>query len=500
MSFQEITKISSRVLVSAEQLPIFLLPDISGDLISILPLAWELQKRGNKRQIYVWHDPEPSPAGQSLASYAEKIRDEIAALLPIGPCFVGGFSFGGSVASVVAKKLAEIGREVALFIADTPSIECSQSFLQAGNPLATKELISIFHYAAVLAYQHMNQELPPLNLEPLENLSQQAIEEQISFLRQFFITRVEAHTDLYAELSQRLAAVSQNLLNLIQHRIKAAPLLLSRISIFLSQETQEKYSFYGLNVKKSWTNYCPEGEVTDLNPSTHFSLLQDPYHRSIVADKMITFFGTYLSPENSPFRTYLSPENSPEKLMSTILKSWLKMYPHLDLRRLLSEFENGEPSPRLHSLATPSKARLETFTIFTPHSSAEEATPMLLSSPRELGAELLPPPTRRSPTNFLALQEVSEEKILPFEALAAHSAFNNSSLVSSGKLAARLNEEMSDEVTPSQAKARRKEKDKGGPNFFASKNYGTRRQEKEQGACLLGSLPFPVKKTTSCKY
>ena len=297
MAFHEITGIIPLLPVSAEQFPVFLLPDITCDGIGLLHLSRQLQAaRGNKSQIYIWHDPHPSLAGKSLSTYAEKMRDEIMRLLPAGPCFISGYSFGGSLISVVAQKLIIAGRQVAPYIIDTPTIEDSQAYFKPQNAAASRDLIAIFTYAASLAccYALQTIEMPTFTAEEIKNLSQRSIEEQINFLKEFFVRITTANEKLSLSLNQYADVISQNLLSLMQHPIDISPQILSKIGLFLSEESLQKY---GPSVAKSWERYCCQGEVNQLASSTHLSLLTDTSNSSIIANKMATYFSTYFTPE-----------------------------------------------------------------------------------------------------------------------------------------------------------------------------------------------------------
>lgn len=391
MSFHEITGIRPNMPASAEQFPVFLFPDITGDCLGLFQLAHQLQTaRGNKSQIYIWHDPQVSDAGSSLSTYAEKIKNEITKLLPLGPCFIGGYSFGGSLASVVAQKLGAAQRKVSLFVIDTPSIEGSQAYLQAQNEPATHDLVSIFTYAASLASHYTAQrmesptfsesELKTLSMKPfdeqierlktiyiqaanqievnaceakLASLSSQSLdsqlstlksqylktaspsealalnlkssEEQLQALKASFILQAKDNK-LSSMLTQYAAVVTQNLLSILRHQDQTSYSPLAKIGLFLSQESQKKYSF---NPAKSWDTYCHEGEVTPLADSTHLSLIKNKNNSRLVAEKMSTFFKNYFSTK---------------EIMTMFFMPWVANNPDVDLYELAHELEKSKPT------------------------------------------------------------------------------------------------------------------------------------------------------------
>jgi thioesterase domain-containing protein len=234
MSFHEITGIPPNMPISAEQFPVFLFPDITGDCLGLLQLAHQLQiARGNKSPIYIWHDPKTSEAGQSLDTYAEKIKNEIIKLLPVGPCYLGGYSFGGGLGSVVAQKLGEAKRKASLFVIDTPSIEGSQAYLQPQNAAATQDLVAIFNYAASLACHYTGQKMenPALSEESFLALCKLPLAEQLASLKDLYIQAAlqaettESETKVAAVLQTKSSAEQLQLLRAQVKTINAEELL-----------------------------------------------------------------------------------------------------------------------------------------------------------------------------------------------------------------------------------------------------------------------------------
>ncbi|HSW71003.1 MAG TPA: thioesterase domain-containing protein, partial [Gammaproteobacteria bacterium] len=308
-----------------------LIPDITGDCIALLQLANQLlEARGKKSETYVWNDPQPSEVGKSLDTYAEKIKEEIIKLLPAGPCFISGYSFGGSLAALVAQKLKNEEREAALFVIDAPSIEASQSYLRSSNNLsATRDLLEIFKHATYMAcwYARLDTKnicMPDFSQEELEKLSQiTSIEEQVFLLQERFLSLAQKEEDLDYLLSNYLAVVSQNLLSLAHYETKADIQPLKRVGLVLSEESKNKYNF---DVPNSWSSYSEEQEIDVLEPadSTHLSLVKDKETSTDIAKKMAVYFHEHFTAE---------------EISIMLFKHWKTNNPNVDLFSLVEMIE-----------------------------------------------------------------------------------------------------------------------------------------------------------------
>lgn len=297
MSFQEITGKTPSMPVSADDYPKFLFSDVTSDCLGLFQLGNALHAAsGHRSQVYLWHDPLPSEAGESMDTYAEKIANEIERILPHGPVYIGGVSWGGSIGRVVADKLIARGRQVALYVVDTPSIEGSQIYLQVQNPAATQDLISIFNYMSALVSHHSGQTMtqPEISGPDFEALCQKPFEEQIAFVKELFIKAVVADKKLHGLMVQYAAVVTQRLSSLLRYKGEGSLLTpLKKIGLFLSEESQKKYSF---DAAKSWETSASEGEVSVLPGSTHLSLIKDKRSCEVVAKHMATYYKKYFPP------------------------------------------------------------------------------------------------------------------------------------------------------------------------------------------------------------
>jgi thioesterase domain-containing protein len=97
-------------------IPLFLMHSHGGNVLEYYPLAnvldeefpiYALQARGLDGKI---------AAGQSMQQMAARYIEEMRALQPEGPYFLGGFCFGGLLALEAAQQLTAAGEEVALVV------------------------------------------------------------------------------------------------------------------------------------------------------------------------------------------------------------------------------------------------------------------------------------------------------------------------------------------------------------------------------------------------
>jgi acyl-CoA synthetase (AMP-forming)/AMP-acid ligase II/thioesterase domain-containing protein/acyl carrier protein len=96
--------------------PLFFVPGRDGELVSLLSLA---QALGTDQpfygfQTYVWLDPNDPYPVMSTKELVKLYVKEIRAVQSSGPYFVGGHSYGGRLAYLVAQELQAAGEQVAL--------------------------------------------------------------------------------------------------------------------------------------------------------------------------------------------------------------------------------------------------------------------------------------------------------------------------------------------------------------------------------------------------
>ena len=256
MSFKEITGITQLLLTRPEQYPVFILSDVTGDPSGVQSLAEQLHKELDKKsQIYIWNDSVPFHGKRTLDRYAEEIKNEMIKILPEGPYYLAGYSFGGSLANLIAQKLSEEQRPVSLFIIDSPSIEASQGYLfKENNVHASQDLISIFNYAAYLVSHHTNTRYQPLlcREEDINELSRLPITKQLEELTNLVVKSAQSQ-EIQKTFEDYTGVISQNLLSLLSHPCPAAIYPLDRMGLITTQENNSKY---GSPLAKSWAKLC----------------------------------------------------------------------------------------------------------------------------------------------------------------------------------------------------------------------------------------------------
>lgn len=95
--------------------PVFLVHAAAGNAMAYLPLV---QGLSSGTRIYGLQEPDSDTELTSLKQLAEYYVGRVLDLNPDGSCVVGGWSFGGVVASIMAELLAERGHRVRLVIMD----------------------------------------------------------------------------------------------------------------------------------------------------------------------------------------------------------------------------------------------------------------------------------------------------------------------------------------------------------------------------------------------
>lgn len=429
MSFHEITGIKPSVFVTAQQFPVFLFPDISGDCLSLLQLARQLQiARENESPIYIWHDPQPSGNESSLNSYAEQITEEIIKILPLGPCYLSGYSFGGILGSAVAQKLISLGRAVAFFVIDTPSIEASKSYLKESNLSATKDLVAIFKYAANLVSHYTAQSfaVPEHSEIELSALSQQSITEQLKSLQALYLTAASDYEKLKKMLQQYTDLIYQNLQRLIQHEMDVRFQPLSKIYLFCSDETKRKYSAFGFDMSKSWETYCHEGYEYELPSTTHLSLLNKKNCKKI-AEKMADYFKNY-------FPTH--------DILTMLCKPWVTRHPEIDLHYLFNELERSKPASKNRlSLANP----LVDFEKSSSFESSDKDESPLSSEPASPALEISS--TSLHPSSSTAENRSNHKRSKPIPIPLSHASIQSRAFPDSPSSEQKINEQfLQDEI------------------------------------------------------
>jgi len=287
MSFTEITNRKTNLIANPNQLPLFLLPDISGNCTSLYRLALQLKEKMNT-QIYVWHDPDPSSTPKTLEEYAAQIKQEIIKILPSGPYRLSGYSYGASVASVVAQQLNTANQEVSLCIIDMPSIPVSKEYLQPHNPYATKDLVAIFNYAANLASSESKTMGATLEEVNLDELSKDSVANQISGIKDNLMLMNSTSTQAFQNKFTLCAeTMTQNLSRLVEYKAEAPTKPLYKIGVIASEEACHKHAATNSSLIDSWQPYTDNLQHETL-AATHLSLVAE--HSNAVAEKMFNYF------------------------------------------------------------------------------------------------------------------------------------------------------------------------------------------------------------------
>ncbi|HTM64029.1 MAG TPA: thioesterase domain-containing protein [Gammaproteobacteria bacterium] len=142
-----------------DNLPIFLIPGILGNSNELYKLAEEInaQKKG-RTPIYIYQEPPATDElmNMSLAVHANKIAQEILEIRRFSPLpyILVGYSFGGILASEVAKELQASKYDPRVYVIDEPALSCVKKYMDPENKSNFnfyQDLAKIVNYAAFLS-------------------------------------------------------------------------------------------------------------------------------------------------------------------------------------------------------------------------------------------------------------------------------------------------------------------------------------------------------------
>lgn len=515
MPFNEITELGSTDPISTN---LFLFPDVTGNSIGLMHLGKELQTTtNNTSRIYVWHDLAVSPNTNSptqnpLDQHAEEIAGQMMQLQPEGPFYLGGYSWGSILASVVSQKLQAAGRLVAFYGIDSPSISGSQVYLKAFNLAATHDLIAIFRYVGDLATLYSSGENPTpvvleLKTQEIHHLSSQPFETQIIFLQEKFSAAIQDQ-GVKALFDSYSATVIRNLFSLLQYPSRFDHPPLPRIGLFFSDESRRKYHF---DVEKSWSSSGYPCSTYYLDNSDHLSLIRNRQFCRIIANAMTVFFDSYFSATDK-----LSPNSLPSDLADEAL----------DISGSIKEEEmkiSIDSDPSEGPLTPPASPRQTSQSFFTPpgsprftHSDSSDTLPPYAPSSRRSSISCLfrpsspftpsisPPPYTSHSPRVSELDSYTSDSSLDS---SSESSFHPPHRGRSRAITIPTTPTRSQTQTPplarsapnsfdfwnNQPKTGRKKHISPAPAFFPApipigSRPNTRRQEKQKSAALQGSM------------
>jgi thioesterase domain-containing protein len=96
------------------QPPFYCVAGVGGEVLSLLKLARRMGPDYPFHGLQMQRSSEGAPVHRSVEEMAARYVEEICAFQPEGPYFLGGVSFGGSVAFEMAQQLQAQGRQVGL--------------------------------------------------------------------------------------------------------------------------------------------------------------------------------------------------------------------------------------------------------------------------------------------------------------------------------------------------------------------------------------------------
>lgn len=288
------------------QVPLFLIPGITGVGSEFQSLIARLRKAGDKRPIYVYYDPSiaPDPKGRpykensTLVEQAKLMAETMKDRLPLGPTpyVMIAYSYGCSLAALAAQQLNAEGQVVKLFLIDGPSPECSRDYFSQPSPSVTTDLINIVKYVAKLSIREavdetfefkldldFNQLVTKSPLDCMETVAQEILRNHGSILdHEFFIK------------SLNVAKLGIN--NLITSKIESPSHKIEKAYALITQQTAKKYNSTHLG----WEKYAETLSLIvdkDLNLQEHTELLNDNGGADRLATKIKSFTSREITPE-----------------------------------------------------------------------------------------------------------------------------------------------------------------------------------------------------------
>lgn len=291
-----------------DQVPLFLIPGITGNGTEFQSLIEKLRSSGDKRPIYVWYDPaiaadlkgRPYRENLTLQEQAKLMAECMKDRLPptgLSPYVMISFSSGCSLSALAAQLLNAEGQVVKLFLIDGPSPEVARKYFSSSSESVTTDLINIVKYAAKLSVkpEHLDDKLSfNLNLDlnklikksPLEvmDLAAQAIRSQYGYIIR----------DDFFRTSLKVAKLGIH--NLMTNTIESPSHKIEKAYALITQETAKKYGAPHLG----WDKYAETLSLfndNELRSQEHTALLNDDGGASRLASKIKRFTNNELTPE-----------------------------------------------------------------------------------------------------------------------------------------------------------------------------------------------------------
>lgn len=250
---------------------VIIFPGIHENMFEVKKLAEDLwRNNGNTRIISICRlnqDSEVASLEKKSLSIAEEILNKKRPY-PAYPIWLIGYSFGCTMAQEVAVKLKEQGQfDPHLILIDGVSPPVAQHYFQSKHAQVTRDLIVLFNHAARAHLPHTEIALPNESLLPNEliYLTHLPVTEQIDTVikliaERFSVSGNEKQVKGFLDSAKR---VKENLDALIHHDINTSIQKLGKMTVLMTNETQEKYAnvfeIDPVTMKHGgWENYAEE--------------------------------------------------------------------------------------------------------------------------------------------------------------------------------------------------------------------------------------------------
>jgi hypothetical protein len=238
-----------------EELPVFIITDISGDGRILGSFADALSThRNNRASVYYYDEPiqNGSVISMSLTQHAEILADEMLRIRIYSPLpyVIIGFSFGGILAAEVSRILQERQYDSRLYVIDQPSSRSVRKYIKAGiagsNLNLNLDLIKMGNYAASLAgiNPHEDKALTIVHTDTdLEKMNYTGLEGRVALIKKMLL---EQHPD--ASEGQKscfrtsMQVIERNLTNMFSDTKEELKTKLRNTHLILTDETMQKYS------------------------------------------------------------------------------------------------------------------------------------------------------------------------------------------------------------------------------------------------------------------
>ena len=332
-------------ITDQSELPVFIIPDISGDGRILYPLADELIKL-RSGAVFVYHEPivDGSPLELTMSAHADAIVDEI--LREIGksslPYIVSGYSFGGLLAAEVNRKLTERQHESVTIALDQPSQPCVKNYIDANSDSFKLDLIKMVNYAASLSLidelQYSEEELQS-DLKAIDPLGLEGRMEYFAskLLKQQEITEEDSRYSAFVAYKETMV---RNLWNMYR---AANQTKVKNMHVLMTYDTIDKYcgkpeeraEFVG-----KWED-CTEGDAKPVNLATEE--LRNQSHMNLLSEKNAPLVAALIA------KTLEQSINNEELVDRQFNALYSKVRP--ELRKKLLDKIRDEDSTKLPSVA-----------------------------------------------------------------------------------------------------------------------------------------------------